>query len=372
MINLHNISKWYDGINALDDLSLKIRNGEITVLIGPSGCGKTTTLEMINGLVKPDRGKIFIGKQNLLQSDLIKLRRRIGYVIQEVGLFPHYTIYDNIALVPRLLKWEEKRIHQRVRELLQLVNVPSDRLDKYPSQLSGGQQQRVGVARALAADPEYLLMDEPFSAIDPVNRARLQDEFLRIQTQLKKTVVFVTHDLNEALKIGDRIAILNQGKLIQYATPLELLQNPVDQFVSKFVGENRHLKALRFLKVRDELDETGQHYPSANKHVSWKEAFNLFNQHNANFLFLIDKHKQYIGYVTNEHLKKGVDIRDCIKTDLPTIMPQTNLYDVLEKLLAAPLSALPVTTSENKLIGMISMENLQSRLQAHRIDRDIR
>ncbi|MFQ5583869.1 MAG: ABC transporter ATP-binding protein [Calditrichia bacterium] len=251
MIELRNISKSYGSLKVVDDLSLAVARGEITVLIGPSGCGKTTTLEMINGLVTPDEGEIIVDQENIAAADIISLRRRIGYVIQEIGLFPHYTVRENISVVPKLLKWDQARINSRIEELLGLVNLGKDVLEKYPHQLSGGQQQRVGVARALAADPQYLLMDEPFGAIDPINRVHLQDEFLRIQNRLKKTVVFVTHDMDEALKMGERIAVMNRGRLLQYDSPLNILRNPAGDFIEQFVGSRQLMKTLSLLTIAD-------------------------------------------------------------------------------------------------------------------------
>ena len=248
MIRLESVSKRYpNGLVAVRDLTLDIDDGEITILIGPSGCGKTTVLRMINRLIEPTSGRIFLGDDDVTKVNPVELRRRIGYVIQQVGLFPHQTIARNVATVPRLLGWDHRRVDERVDELLTTVGLDAKEYrDRYPSQLSGGQRQRVGVARALAADPPVLLMDEPFGAIDPVTRARLQDEFLRLQSELKKTVVFVTHDINEAVKIGTRIALLDVGAhLEQYDTPGRLLGRPATPFVADFVGRDRALKRLQ-------------------------------------------------------------------------------------------------------------------------------
>ena len=215
MIELKNVTKKYGNLVAVKQLNLHIEKGQITMLIGPSGCGKTTTLRMINRMVPHDKGTIAIHKQPIDQINPVKLRRQIGYVIQGVGLFPHFTVFDNIAAVPKMLKWEKSRIKDRVFELLELVTLNADYAYKFPRQLSGGERQRVGLARALGANPEVLLMDEPFGAIDPINRAKLQDSFLEIQEEIKKTIVFVTHDINEAIKLGDKIAIINKGNLIQ-------------------------------------------------------------------------------------------------------------------------------------------------------------
>jgi len=233
---------------AVDALSLEVPAGDICVLIGPSGCGKTTTMRMVNRMIEPDAGTIEVAGRDVTHVDPIELRRSIGYVIQQIGLFPHMTIADNIATVPRLLGWDGARISSRVDELLDLVGLEASAYrGRFPRELSGGQRQRVGVARALAADPPVMLMDEPFGAIDPITRAKLQDEFLRIQQRLKKTIVFVTHDIDEAIRMGDRIAILRAGRLVQYDTPEAILAHPADAFVEEFVGSDRVLKRLSLL-----------------------------------------------------------------------------------------------------------------------------
>jgi osmoprotectant transport system ATP-binding protein len=252
MIRLDCVSKRYDdGTVAVAELSLDVPNGEIAVLVGPSGCGKTTTMRMVNRLVEPTAGRIFVGGEDVTRADAVKLRRGMGYVIQQVGLFPHQSVAANVATVPRLLGWDRKRARARAVELLELVGLdPSRHADRYPHQLSGGQRQRVGVARALAADPPVLLMDEPFGAVDPVARDRLQAEFLRLQEQVRKTVVFVTHDIDEAIRLGDRIAVMREGgHLEQYADPVSLLGEPATPFVADFVGSERTLRRLSVLDV---------------------------------------------------------------------------------------------------------------------------
>ena len=248
MIRLERVSKRYPGhpAHAVSELSLDVGAGEIVVLLGPSGCGKTTTLRLINRLIEPTSGKIFLDGEDVTSVDPDKLRRRIGYVIQQIGLFPHLTIADNIGLIPRTLRWNKKRIHRRVDELLDLVGLdPAVYRGRYPKQLSGGQQQRVGVARALAADPPVMLMDEPFGAIDPINRERLQDEFLRLQARIRKTIVIVTHDVAEAVKLGDRIAIFAEGAtLAQYDTPAAILAEPANEFVASFLGRGAAVRGL--------------------------------------------------------------------------------------------------------------------------------
>ena len=252
MIELEALTKRFAGAQrpAVDHLSLSIPAGEVCVLIGPSGCGKTTTMRMINRMIEPDAGRIHVAGRDVMALDAVELRRSVGYVIQHVGLFPHWSIAENVATVPRLLGWNEARITRRVDELMTLVGMdPAQYRARFPRELSGGQKQRVGVARALAADPPVMLMDEPFGAIDPITRARLQDEFLKILQALKKTIVFVTHDIDEALKLGDRIAILRDGALVQYDTPQALLARPADAFVEAFVGADRTLRQLALVRA---------------------------------------------------------------------------------------------------------------------------
>jgi osmoprotectant transport system ATP-binding protein len=258
MIRLEHVSKTFPGTTepAVDDLSLNIHEGEIVVLVGPSGCGKTTTLKMINRVIEPTSGTISIGGRDAATVAPHQLRLEIGYVIQQIGLFPHKTIGQNIATVPRLLGWDAGRIAERVDELIDLVGLGQEMGDRYPSELSGGQQQRVGVARALAADPPVLLMDEPFGAVDPIVRARLQEELLQLQARVQKTIVFVTHDIDEAIHLGDRVALLNVGGVLeQYGPPDELLREPANEFVAEFLGNDRGIKRLSLIPISSvELD----------------------------------------------------------------------------------------------------------------------
>ena len=249
---------------AVDKLSLTVEAGDICVLVGPSGCGKTTAMRMVNRMIDITDGDILLDGKSVRDRDPAALRREIGYAIQQIGLFPHKTVGDNVGTVPKLLGWDKARVRKRSDELLELVGLdPEEHRDRYPTQLSGGQRQRVGVARALAADPPLMLMDEPFGAIDPINRERLQDEFLRLQGELRKTIVFVTHDIDEAIKMGDKIAILREGgHLAQYASPEEILSRPADEFVARFVGADRGLKRLALTKLGDlKLDQLNGHRP---------------------------------------------------------------------------------------------------------------
>jgi len=260
-ITLENVGKVYpDGTVAVGDFSLDVQAGELAVLIGPSGCGKSTVLRMINRLIEPSKGTISIDGKSIGDQDPVELRRHIGYVIQNVGLFPHQNIRTNVGTVPKLLGWNRKRISQRADELLELVGLDPARFgNRFPHELSGGQRQRVGVARALAADPLVLLMDEPFSAVDPIVRGRLQEEFLRLQAAVRKTIVLVTHDIDEAVRLGDRIAVLAEGgRLLQFATPAELLSNPASDAVSKFVGSDRGIRRLAVTSVKDAMRPLGR------------------------------------------------------------------------------------------------------------------
>jgi osmoprotectant transport system ATP-binding protein len=266
VIEISHLTKRFAGATqpAVDDLSLTIPEGDVCVLIGPSGCGKTTTMRIVNRMIEPDAGAVTVGGRDVMSVDPVELRRSIGYVIQQIGLFPHWSIAENVATVPRLLGWDARRVAARVDELLALVGMdPAIYRDRFPRELSGGQKQRIGVARALAADPPVMLMDEPFGAIDPITRARLQDEFLRILRNLAKTIVFVTHDIDEAIRMGDRIAIMRDGALVQYDTPEAILAHPADAFVEEFVGSDRALKRLALITTATAVERSGGPLPAA-------------------------------------------------------------------------------------------------------------
>jgi osmoprotectant transport system ATP-binding protein len=307
-IELIGIRKQYpDGTVAVGDLSLEVRAGELVVLIGPSGCGKSTVLRMINRLIEPTAGKILLDGEDVTRTDPVQLRRRIGYVIQNVGLFPHQTIRDNVGTVPELLGWPGRRVRERSNELLELVGLDPAKFGKrYPQELSGGQRQRVGVARALAADPVVLLMDEPFSAVDPIVRGRLQEEFLRLQADVRKTIVLVTHDLDEAVRLGDRIAVLSQGgKLEQYDSPADLLGRPAGAFVREFVGADRGIRRLAVTPVgRDMLEPlSGDHdaYPAAELGTSLYDALATMLVTNSDYLRVTDGGAS-VGLLTRHRL----------------------------------------------------------------------
>lgn len=313
MIKINEIVKNYSGMarHAVDNLSLTINEGEICVFLGPSGCGKTTTLKMINRIIEPSSGEIYVNGINIMEQDSDELRKGIGYVIQRVGLFPHFTVYDNIATVPRLLNWDEKKIDKRVHELLEIVELdPEENRLKYPKTLSGGQRQRIGVARALAGDPPCMLMDEPFSAVDPVTRSQLQDEFIRIQRKVKKTICFVTHDINEAIKMGDRIAILDEGKLVQYDTPENILLHPANEFVQTFIGSDRSLKVLSLINVKKvmkmNLEIERKNHPGISLKSTLKEAMTNMLEFNITIVPIIDDKNQLVGSVSMRDIQNYI------------------------------------------------------------------
>jgi osmoprotectant transport system ATP-binding protein len=296
---------------AIDDLSLTIRAGEICVLIGPSGGGKTTAMKMINRLITITEGDITIDGTSVRSLELTELRRGIGYVIQQIGLFPHMTVEDNIGTVPRLLGWDKKRISARARELLELVGLdPDEHAKRYPSQLSGGQRQRVGLARAMAADPPLMLMDEPFGAIDPITRERLQNDFLRLHRELRKTVVFVTHDIDEAIRMGDRICILREGGVLaQYDTPEAILAAPADEFVAQFVGADRGLKRLALRRL-DEVDllpvpaEDSPSTPACSSTTTLRDALSIMLTEGASGVVVVGQDGGRTGYMTFEVISR--------------------------------------------------------------------
>jgi osmoprotectant transport system ATP-binding protein len=304
MIEITNLTKRFPGAAhpAVDRLTLAVPEGAVCVLIGPSGCGKTTTMRIINRMIEPDSGTVTVNGRNVMDVDPVTLRRHIGYVIQQIGLFPHWSIADNIATVPKLLGWDEKKIAARVDELLALVGMdPAMYRGRFPRELSGGQKQRIGVARALAADPPVMLMDEPFGAIDPITRTRLQDEFLRILHALKKTIVFVTHDIDEAIRMGDRIAIMKDGALVQYDTPEAILAAPADTFVEAFVGADRALKRLALIPASDAMDPGAVKAPGAeviDGAASLRDALSLMLSLGVETLAVTGRQGDAMGVVT--------------------------------------------------------------------------
>ncbi|UUU20118.1 ABC transporter ATP-binding protein [Streptomyces sp. DSM 40750] len=311
MIRFDAVSKKYpNGTTAVDELSLELAEGGITVLVGPSGCGKTTTLRMINRMVEPTDGTVSLRGRDIREVNAPELRRGIGYVIQHAGLFPHRTILDNIATVPLLLGWNKKKARARAAELLELVGLPAEMAKRYPSQLSGGQQQRVGVARALGADPPVLLMDEPFSAVDPIVRAELQAEFIRLQKELHKTIVFVTHDIDEAIKLGDNIAVFRTGgKLAQFDTPERLLASPADDFVADFVGQDRGIRRLSFVNAAELPLRDGPVLPATSPVAEARAV-------NEPWVLVVDDARRPLGWTPVAELPDGGTLVDAPLTPL--------------------------------------------------------
>jgi osmoprotectant transport system ATP-binding protein len=351
-------TKRYAGADspAVDKLSLTVPAGEICVLVGPSGCGKTTAMRMVNRMTDISGGDILVGGRSVKDRDVDDLRREIGYVIQQIGLFPHRTIGDNIATVPRLLGWEKRRIATRVEELIELIGLPQEMAGRYPAQLSGGQRQRVGVARALAADPPVMLMDEPFGAIDPINRERLQNEFLRLQAEIRKTIVFVTHDIDEAIKMGDRIAILQiGGKLAQYAPPEELLMEPASPFVEDFVGADRALKALSLRRVRD-VDLWRVALVKVDEPVA--EVRRRIEDADIHIPLLVDDDGRPRGWLAERALT-GERVREELRSGPEPIVELDDvLRDALSDLLGHGSQYGPVVDDTGKAVGVLSMELL--------------
>ncbi len=362
MIQYNHVYKTFgqggDAVNAVEDVSFKIKKGNLVVFLGPSGCGKTTLLRLTNRLIPLTRGNILINNQDITAWNGVKLRQSMGYAIQEIGLFPNKTIYGNIAVVPRLLKWDEKRIKERVDELLFMLRLDPDAVkDRYPTELSGGQKQRVGVARCLAADPDILLMDEPFGAIDPINREDIQNEFLSVQEKLKKTIAFVTHDIHEAIKMGDKIAIFQAGKLIQYDTPEIILTRPANAYISDFVGSDRTLKLLAILKASDAMMAVYENVVSNNENT--QSAFNRLRNNNLEIMIVIDEGRPE-GYVNDEALKDtDTEVTNVTRPFSRVIHEDESLRDVMSHMLVSKVRHLPVVDSEGLISGTISYRDIQ-------------
>ena len=351
---------------AVDNISMEIPAGEIVMLVGPSGCGKTTTMKMINRLIEPTSGRILIGDDDVTKRDPDELRRHIGYVIQGAGLFPHFTVGDNIAIVPKLLKWDKDRIAARVDELLDLVSLdPAQYRDRYPRELSGGQQQRVGVARALAADPPVLLMDEPFGAVDPITRQRLQDELLRLQEDLRKTIVFVTHDFDEAVKLGDRIAILQAGsKIVQYDTPEQILTHPADDFVRTFVGAGAALKQLTLTRIRD----VGLH-EAAVAHIGDDpaEAVRTAQAIEREHVIVLDAQDRPQRWMSLQDLADPRSLEEVSRDeDLECVSLASTLNDALDEMLTSSHGVVVVTGRRNTYQGVVRVETIMDAMSGVR------
>lgn len=363
-IRLENVTKVYPGTEApaVAELDLSIPKGEILVLVGPSGCGKSTTLRLINRMIEPSGGRIIFDGEDVTTVDADLLRRRIGYVIQQIGLFPHRTIAENIATVPRLLGWDSARIDARVDELLEMVSMdPKIYRSRYPKELSGGQAQRVGVARALGADPEVLLMDEPFGAIDPITRDRLQNEFLRLQQDLQKTIVFVTHDIDEAIKMGDRIAILReQSRIAQYDTPEAILAHPANAFVEDFLGSGAILKGLNLKRIRD-LDLTD--VPTVTVGAGRDEVLRAIEKSIDGWALVLDADGRPSRWLDRTALDRSEGLDQAGQGVRVTVEPEDTLRDALEKMLLSVTGCAACVDPQGRYMGGVRLELLTSFLQ---------
>lgn len=370
MIEFKNIKKSYKSKTILENFNLNIDSGKLVVLIGASGCGKTTLLKMINRLISITEGEILINGKNINNMDPIELRRGIGYVIQQTGLFPHMTVKENIEIIPRLMKISERKIERKTIELLNMVGLdPDEYLYRYPAELSGGQQQRVGVARAFATDAEIILMDEPFSALDPITRTELQEQLFNIQKEYNKTIVFVTHDMDEAINIADMICILKDGKIIQYDTPENILKNPENDYVEEFVGRNKIWAKPEFIKAEDVMINN----PAT---VSIKrnllQAREIMREKTVDSLLIVDKEGMLLGYVTLSDIQKidnkSILVGEVMRRSPEYVTEDTNLLDLLEKFTGLKRGYLPVCNKNGKLMGLVTRSTLISVLSSQYID----
>jgi osmoprotectant transport system ATP-binding protein len=374
MIRLDALTKRYPGQAdlAVDHLSLEVPEGEIVVLVGPSGCGKTTTLEMVNRLVEPTSGRIFLEGEDVTDIDPDRLRRRMGYAIQQIGLFPHRTIAENIATVPRLIGWDRDRIEARIDELLDLVGLePALYRDRYPKEMSGGQRQRIGVARAMAADPPVMLMDEPFGATDPITRERLQNEFLRIQEDIRKTIVFVTHDIDEAIKMGDRIAILQQDSHIaQYDTPEHILSGPANEFVEVFLGAGIVLKRLNLTRVGDV--DFSQPWPAVRPDDSRDRIRQLIAESGESYALLLDHRDRPMRWLRPRDLDRDGDLQDAGLPVDAVLASHATLSDALQEMITARLGVAVAVDREGAYLGGVDLETINGTIRRFRDEAETR
>jgi len=361
MIRLEKVSKVYpDGTEAVKEVSFEVDKGVLCVLLGPSGCGKTTTMKMINRLIPITSGNIYVDGMDITAINEDEFRRNIGYAIQEIGLFPHMTVSQNIEIVPALKGWAKAKRRKRAEELLELVGMaPEEFADKYPTELSGGQCQRVGVARALGADPPILLMDEPFGAIDPITREKLQNEFLRIQETIKKTIIFVTHDIYEAIKMADRIALMKEGRLVQYDTPTNLLYRPKDEFVANFVGADRALKGLQLIRVKEVMRGSPPTVKIDEKAIAAKQRI---EQERIDQLVVVDDDGKFLGWLSRLDWERGETVRDIMRPSSVAATANTVLNEALSLMLSSGLMTLAVVNSDNSLEGVLSFDDIRKGL----------
>ncbi|MCA8880706.1 MAG: ABC transporter ATP-binding protein [Rhodobacteraceae bacterium] len=373
MIRLEDLTKTFETPNgvvvAADKVNMEVPTGEICILLGPSGCGKTTALKMINRLIQPTSGKIYINGEDTSKLNDIEHRRKIGYVIQQIGLFPNMTIEENICVVPKLLGWDMKKARTRAAELLDLVGLDAKQfLKRYPKELSGGQQQRVGVIRALAADPPVMLMDEPFGAIDPINREIIQDEFLKMQAELKKTIMFVSHDIDEAVKMGDKVAIFRAGRIEQYDSPDQILAHPANPFVADFVGADRTLKRLRLVSAEEVADADA---PVAARSAKVADLSQRLSSAGARIAVIIDSDHHPVGYVTLDEIAGATGSVAEFAHPLPATVPiRADLRAVVSEMFAHDTMWLACTDDTGRYAGVVSQPAVTAALRATYTDAD--
>ncbi|WP_297427548.1 ABC transporter ATP-binding protein [Clostridium sp.] len=370
MIEFKNVRKDFKNKTILKDITFNINKGELVAIIGSSGCGKTTTLKMINRLIKPTLGQILINGEDIALKDVIKLRRNIGYVIQQTGLFPHLTIRENIEMIPRVEKMNKDSIKKRTLELMEMIGLNSDDfLDRYPTELSGGQQQRVGVARAFATNPEIILMDEPFSALDPITRVQLQEELIDLQSKLKRTIVFVTHDMDEAIKIADRICIMNKGEIIQYDTPENILKNPINDFVNEFIGKNRIWSSPEFIRAKDIMID---HPVTCSQSASLLRCIEKMRSSKVDSLMVIDKDDYLLGIITAKQIQnksdRNVPVEEIMNTKFINVEPEDSIIDILELVKEHKIGQVPVLDDFGILKGIITKSSLVTTLSSQFLD----
>lgn len=369
MIRLEDVTKIYpDGTEAVREVSFEVEKGELCVLLGPSGCGKSTTMKMINRLISVTSGKIYIDGVDNTSLDQNELRRNIGYAIQDVGLFPHMTVGENIGTVPALKGWSKDKQRKRAKELLSLLRMePDEFIDKYPRDLSGGQRQRVGVARALGIDPPILLMDEPFGAIDPITRGELQNEFLKIQQDIRKTIIFVTHDIYEAIRMGDKIALMKEGRLVQYAPPADLLFRPKDEFVANFVGADRGLKGLQLIRAKEVMWRSP---PTAKPDEEVIVARERMEREGIDWLVVIDDEGRFKGWVVSSDLERGQKVKEIMSTSEITATVSAVLSEALSLILTCGLNVLAIVDQHNRLEGVLTFQAIREALMEAAQEKD--
>ena len=370
MIEFVNVSKEFKDKKVLHDISFTINDNELVAIIGASGCGKTTTLKMINRLIVPTTGKILIDGKNIEEIDKTELRRSIGYVIQQMGLFPHMTVKENIELIQKLEKKDPKEIEANTNRLMEIMDLDGDLyLNKYPSDLSGGQQQRVGVARALANNPKVILMDEPFSALDPITRSNLQDELVELHKKMNTTIVFVTHDMDEAIKIADRIIIMKDGDIVQYDTPEEILKHPKNEFVQEFIGKNKIWDAPEYIKVEDIMITTPI---VCSPDLTKNECVKKMVQHHIDTLIVVDEDGRYIGIVNRKGLYSTVlpwtNAKDMVNENAITASPDESILELLQYIEETDVTNIPVVDNNGYLKGLITSSSLISVLSSPYLD----